>query len=88
MQEGAGPSSTTTSIKQCTSLHTEYDPISLIYDAVSYGEAVWNHVHSAINATELINLTYVIEDHLYNLIDLCSLNNKYDCNPLDPLLAS
>jgi hypothetical protein len=90
MQEGAGPSSTTsttTSIKQRTSLHTKYDPISLIYDAVSYGEALWNHVHSAINATELINLAYIIEDHLYNLINPCSFN-KYDCNPFNPLLAS
>lgn len=71
MQEGPGPSSTSADppLYQPTQ-HTGFEPISLLYNAISYGEAVWEHIHQANiphNVTPLLNLSYIIEDHLHNL---------------------
>jgi hypothetical protein len=90
MQEGAEPSSCNVSTNPLTTNHTTstYDPIQLIYNAVSYGETVWNNVHTALYATDLINLTYIIEEHLQNLITLCSEYNKHHHSLSDPLIST
>jgi hypothetical protein len=53
-----------------------FNPVKLIHRAVSYGDAVWQHITSlrftGDTLTPFINLSYIIEDHLENLFHLCS----------------
>jgi hypothetical protein len=65
-----------------------FDPTILLYKALSYGEAVWHHIqHQQHNITPLVNLTYIIEDHLQNLIDVYTSNDEHH-NTSDPSIKS
>ena len=85
MEEGGGPPSTPTPPYQ--SPRNAFDPISLLYNAISYGEAVWSHIHnSAVCATPLVNLSYIIEDQLQTLIEFCT-SPPFNI-PSDPIILS
>lgn len=61
-----------------TLLHqqTNYDPVQLLHRAVSYGDSVWQHISSLLGTgatlAPFLNLSYIIEDHIDNLFQLCS----------------
>ncbi len=66
-----------------------FNPINLLHKAISYGEAVWQHTQhqQQHNITPLLNLSYIIEDHLQNLIEIVSTNATQN-NTIDSSISS
>jgi hypothetical protein len=78
MDEGRLPSSKLASSQPYQPYQTQrpsFNPLNLLYRAVDYGEATWNairkHKDTGHPLTPLLNLTYIIEEHIKNLVDLC-----------------
>ncbi len=93
MEEGAQPSSTSvSSLKSQHTQRTNFHPINLLHKAISYGDAVWQQMYTRlpqnINITPLLNLSIIIEDHLQNLVELCTSSDKYYKYPIDPIIKS
>jgi hypothetical protein len=88
MVKGAGPSATPAPPSTHQSQERAFNPTNLLYNAISYGEAVWSHIRHQQNQnlTPLVNLSYILEDHLQNLIEICSSLKCY--SPSDPLIQS
>jgi hypothetical protein len=88
MVEGAGPSATHAPPSTHPAQRRVFNPTNLLYNAISYGEAVWSHIchRQHNNLTLLVNLSYIIEDHLQNLIEIYTSSNRY--SQQDPLIKS
>jgi hypothetical protein len=76
MKEGGPPSSKIASSPLPQTQRTPFNPLLLLQCAVDYGEATWSTIcenKDSLSLTSLLNLTYIIEEHIQNLVTLCSL---------------
>lgn len=91
MEEGEPPSSIPTSpVHTVPTQRKPFDPFILLNKAITYGEAVWSHIQvkNLSHTTPLLNLSYIIEDHLQNLIELCSTAANLHLHKNDSILTS
>jgi hypothetical protein len=76
MEEGRHPHSNTATRHPKKTQRTSFNPLQLLQKAINYGEDTWyaitKHRESGQILTTLLNLTYIIEEHIQNLVYLCS----------------
>lgn len=75
MVEGRLPSSKFAASHPPQSQRTTFNPIFLLQWAVGYEEATWHTIcknkDSSRFLVPLLNVTYIIEEHIQNLVSLC-----------------
>jgi hypothetical protein len=62
-------------------IQDRFNPIKLLNVALSNRQAVWSTIPNATssNLIHLLNLTFIIEDHIQTLITLAANQTDYHC---------
>jgi hypothetical protein len=54
-----------------------FNPLNLLTTALGYGQTIWSKVNSLplLDALPLIDLTFLLEEHIQSLIEVCNYSN-------------
>jgi hypothetical protein len=54
-----------------------FNPLDLLTTALGYGQTIWSKVNSLslLDALPLIDLTFLLEEHIQSLIEVCNYSN-------------
>ena len=56
---------------------SSFNPLDLLTTALGYGQTIWSKVNSLplLDALPLIDLTFLLEEHIQSLIEVCNYSN-------------